>query len=286
MRCFKLSLLFAVLATNAAAALAKRPAAAIPIGSPGDWIGTDDYPAAALRFAMTGVTAFRLAVDATGKPSRCDVVASSGFDILDEATCQRLMTVARFRPARDSRGRPAEGSYSSRVRWTLPDQPRPATIEHLSSMILSIDQSGKLTSCRYVHHVPVEAQTSDDGLCEQAQDLQQEALGRALRGMFEGPSAEIEVLMATAFTSALRARAVAHKPGYEQRALSIHRLTVTKDGALTSCVFEEQRGTPDLIWDACAEAHDAKFDLPFAAFDEGGIATGWRITRVLLKTGK
>jgi hypothetical protein len=181
---------------------------------------------------MTGVTAFRLAVDRTGKPNRCDIVESSGFDVLDMTTCQRLMVNARFSPLRDRAGKPIEGTYSNRIRWVLPPGAGLPVSERFASMLLSIDQTGNVTSCRIVLHVPAESVTSAENLCEQAFNSPPPALGLEFRGNFQGPSADVEIQLADVFTPALRARVLSPMSGYEQRGLSIHRFTVTDDGKL------------------------------------------------------
>ncbi|MEP6868806.1 MAG: hypothetical protein ABJA20_09835, partial [Novosphingobium sp.] len=69
MKFAKMALVAITILAYAHTASAKdRASAPIPVGSPGDWIGTGDYPSAALLFNMTGTTSFRLAVDMTGKP--------------------------------------------------------------------------------------------------------------------------------------------------------------------------------------------------------------------------
>jgi TonB family protein len=286
----RLSLLALSMLAGAHSAFAKTPAsvsaAATPLGSPGDWIGSGDYPATALRFDMTGVTVFRLAVDATGKPSRCDIVESSGFDVLDTATCQRLMGNARFSPSRDRSGKPMEGTYSNRVRWVMPLGARPPVSERFASMLLSIDQTGTVTSCRFVFHVPAEAAMSAENPCKQALNSQPPALGLEFRGSFQGPSADVEIQLADVFTPALRARVLSPMPGHEQRALNIHQFTVTNDGKIGQCSYEEQRGSELLATDFCLEARRENFDPPFSAFNKDGVASGWHIMRVLLKTGQ
>ncbi len=271
--------------------LAEAPArgavGATPLGSPGDWIGSGDYPAIALRLNMAGITAFKLTVDATGAPSRCDVTTSSGFDALDRATCQRVMEHARFSPSRDRAGNPVGGTYSTRVRWVKPTGPRPAISERFASMSLSIDPAGKVTACRIVLHVPDEAVApSTEDPCQQARNSRPGAFGLIVRGDFQGPSATVEVQYADVFTSTLLARVMSAMPGYEQRGLNVHQFTVTHDGKVDQCRYEEQRGDDLLAEDYCASVGRESFDPPFSAFDKDGVASGWHITRVLLKTGQ
>jgi periplasmic protein TonB len=91
-----------------------------PIGRPGDWATTDDYPAAALRSGDHGRTGFRLDIGIDGKPTACTITASSGSDELDKATCRLLMRRARFHPAKGMDGDPIAASYSNGVTWAIP----------------------------------------------------------------------------------------------------------------------------------------------------------------------
>lgn len=100
-----------------------RPAT--PIGNPGNWILTDDYPAIALRQNWTGITAFRLTIGLSGFVVGCDITRTSGYAVLDQTTCTLITQRASFRPARDAQGKPVVGYYSSRVRWELPTLDNP-----------------------------------------------------------------------------------------------------------------------------------------------------------------
>ncbi len=92
-----------------------------PVGSPGDWVTSDDYPLTAIRDQREGTTGFRLTVGKDGLPTRCEIVASSGHADLDAKTCEVVMARARFTPGHDAKGRPVGGTYTSRVRWQVPD---------------------------------------------------------------------------------------------------------------------------------------------------------------------
>lgn len=87
----------------------------------------EDYPAAALRAGEQGRTGFRLAIAANGRVSGCTVTASSGSAALDSATCRLIASRARFRPALDPVGRPAEGNFDGGIVWSLPADPAPPT---------------------------------------------------------------------------------------------------------------------------------------------------------------
>lgn len=98
--------------------LAKAPQ---PRGRPGDWVTPNDYPSQDLREGNQGVVRFRLDIGANGRVMTCTVTASSGFPRLDAAACSKLASRARFDPAIDESGAKTAGSYSSSVRWTIPD---------------------------------------------------------------------------------------------------------------------------------------------------------------------
>src|SRR5579863_6412 len=268
----------------AQAASAKAPVGAVPVGSPADWVGSQDYPRAALQFHMAGTTAFRLAVDSTGKPSRCEIRSSSGFDVVDAAPCDNVMGKARFSAARNAAGQPVESGYTGRVRWVLPAAATTAISERLWSMLLAVDQTGKVASCRFVFHFPVEGASPGQNPCEFELKSTPPAFGQELRGSFQGSLVNVEIEMADVFTPALRERALAAMPGYEQRALYIFDFTVTSDSKLGECRWEEQRGSILLAQDFCAQAGRASFDPPFSAIGKDGVASGWHIMRVMLKT--
>ena len=101
-----------------------RITSAAPVGDPGGWIGSDDYPADAMRSGSTGVVNFTLAIDEMGKVTDCSVTESSRNQILDDATCALMMARARFTPARDDKGQPVASTFHKKVNWQLPHDPR------------------------------------------------------------------------------------------------------------------------------------------------------------------
>lgn len=96
------------------------PRAAMPLGSPGKWATSDDYPAAALREVREGVARFRVTIGADGRVRNCEILASSGSSDLDRATCANVAKRARFKPATDDTGATVSGSYTSAVKWEIP----------------------------------------------------------------------------------------------------------------------------------------------------------------------
>jgi TonB family protein len=82
-------------------------------------ITQDDYPPSALKAQQQGTVRIRLGVGASGRVEKCEVTATSGYEVLDSTTC-RLMTLrARFTPARDSSGNPTTDTVESQVTWSL-----------------------------------------------------------------------------------------------------------------------------------------------------------------------
>ena len=94
---------------------------ASPKGDPGSWATTDDYPPSSLRNEEAGTTGFRLEIGTDGKATSCSITKSSGFSALDDATCKVVSRRARFKPAKDASGTPIGDTYSSRVKWQIPN---------------------------------------------------------------------------------------------------------------------------------------------------------------------
>ncbi len=92
-----------------------------PRGNPGLWVTPNDYPTQDLREEHTGVTRVRLAIDREGRVAGCEVTASSGWPRLDTTACDKLTSRARFEPAMDETGAKVLGSFSTGVRWQIPE---------------------------------------------------------------------------------------------------------------------------------------------------------------------
>lgn len=94
---------------------------AVARGSKAEWIEADDYPQAAIRAAEEGSVTVKLAIDARGSVAGCDVLKSSGSQVLDGATCKAIQRRARYKPATDGAGRAIAAVDQHTVRWTLPE---------------------------------------------------------------------------------------------------------------------------------------------------------------------
>lgn len=93
-----------------------------PRGRPQNWATQADYPSRAQREEREGVTRFTVTVGLDGRVSNCTVVSSSGHSDLDEATCRLITRRARFEPATDGDGKETTGTWTSSVRWQLPER--------------------------------------------------------------------------------------------------------------------------------------------------------------------
>ncbi|MEN3971770.1 energy transducer TonB [Sphingomicrobium sp. XHP0235] len=74
-------------------------------------IGSEDYPAEALRNKGVGSVRVLVDVNAKGGVSDCTVMQSSGSRSLDRMTCAETRRNARFHPALDSSGRAVTSTY-------------------------------------------------------------------------------------------------------------------------------------------------------------------------------
>jgi protein TonB len=77
----------------------------------------DDYPAAAAGSGAHGRVAVMLKLDATGRVTGCSIMHTSGFPVLDAATCRNMQRRARFGPATDQNGKPIESFIAQSMEW-------------------------------------------------------------------------------------------------------------------------------------------------------------------------
>lgn len=136
----------AMLAILSVPALAAEPSPPRPMGSPGDWITDNDYPAAALREDAEGAVRFVLGIAADGSVTDCTVQQSSGDERLDAATCALVRARAKFTPALDAKGRPTTGTYASSVRWQIPHDSSLPPVMAVSYRVV-VEKDGSVSSC-------------------------------------------------------------------------------------------------------------------------------------------
>ena len=82
--------------------------------------GERDYPRAARRAGVEGTVSVRFTVEPDGGTSGCRITRSSGSAELDETTCRLIELRFRYRPARDSEGRPVPENVTRTFDWLLP----------------------------------------------------------------------------------------------------------------------------------------------------------------------
>lgn len=94
-----------------------------PRGNRAAWVTADDYPSSAMREEIEGLVEVELSIGTTGRAVACGIRQSPNAPALEEQNCRTLMRRARFNPATDANGRPVIGTFTSRIRWELPDDP-------------------------------------------------------------------------------------------------------------------------------------------------------------------
>ena len=82
-------------------------------------IGDEDYPRAALVDRAQGTVQFTFTVEPSGRIDHCRVTRSSGNRTLDATTCRLATQRFRFRPARDTAGRPIASDEPGEQNWRL-----------------------------------------------------------------------------------------------------------------------------------------------------------------------
>jgi protein TonB len=71
---------------------------------------------------VEGSVAVRFTVEPSGRVSGCTVIRSSANEELDSTTCRLIEQRFRYRPARDSEGRPVPEVISRTFDWLLPQR--------------------------------------------------------------------------------------------------------------------------------------------------------------------
>ena len=91
-----------------AQAAAAPPPSAIPIHNPDVRLlfSPNDYPPEAAKNHWQGMVQLDLTVGTDGRVMGCAAVHSSGYQVLDDATCKVLERRALFKPAVNSAGDP------------------------------------------------------------------------------------------------------------------------------------------------------------------------------------
>lgn len=85
------------------------------------WVTDNDYKPVWINREWEGTAGFRLSIGADGKVEGCTITNSTGHAALDDATCALVKRRAKFEAAKDDQGRSVRGTFSSAVRWQIPD---------------------------------------------------------------------------------------------------------------------------------------------------------------------
>lgn len=92
-----------------------------PIDNSGSWFTEASYPPRAAREERQGAVSYDLTIGADGSVLGCQASGPPGNADLEMATCDAILTRARFNPAADAAGKPVGGEYSGTVHWRIPE---------------------------------------------------------------------------------------------------------------------------------------------------------------------
>lgn len=92
-----------------------RPAT--PVGNPGNWAGSNDFPKAALANGQSGRVKFRLDVNEAGAVTNCVVLEQTRPTEFAKTSCQILVRRGKFTPALDKDGKPVRSFWVSSIVW-------------------------------------------------------------------------------------------------------------------------------------------------------------------------
>jgi TonB family protein len=84
-----------------------------------------NYPKRALAAGEQGMVAFKVRIDKSGQATSCEVTHSSGHRLLDDGTCQFILSSAAFKPVKDANGHRIEQVSEGVINWTIPGQAGP-----------------------------------------------------------------------------------------------------------------------------------------------------------------
>ena len=77
-----------------------------------------DYPVRALMRGLEGETTMRLTIGCDGVVKKCEIVSSSGHEILDDRACE-IMERTAFDPPRNAQGQSQEKVYTTSLTFSL-----------------------------------------------------------------------------------------------------------------------------------------------------------------------
>ncbi len=126
--------------------------------------GTDYSPQSYLA-KEEGPVGFRIAVDAQGNATGCEVTSSSGFARLDEATCPVLMgRVPKFEPAIDANGEAVAAYFADEADWKIRE---PELTNFVAKVLFVIGPTGNMERCEILEAKgDLPADYSPSSLCD------------------------------------------------------------------------------------------------------------------------
>lgn len=133
--------------------------AAEPIGDPGTWITSADYPSSEVQTGSAGATETVLLIDEKGEVRDCRVRLSSGSATLDATGCALLKVRGKFRPARDGTGARVATYKEQRIVWRRsPDADfRLPGVPSVVSVAVDVDVDGVIQGCTLLEKAPPRA---------------------------------------------------------------------------------------------------------------------------------
>lgn len=117
-----------------------------PIGSLEGVFTSDDYPVEALKKNEQGGVDIVIRIDTGGAVADCIVKKSSGSEILDRRTCDVIRERAKFKPARDRKGRPIASDYHQTINWRIAKDLAPSD-PWISRIVVNFGPFGEAVSC-------------------------------------------------------------------------------------------------------------------------------------------
>jgi TonB family protein len=236
-------------------------------------LGEDDYPVTAMRYGQQGKVVAALVVSESGEPTSCRVKQSSGFPVLDEATCRLLLARARFVPARDSRGKAVQSAVLQPINWVLPAEPLWPVKEWTGRFALVVSAQGQLRSCTVEVAPPVETGVSECGKMNPESDI----VPIFMRGNSE--RGDSTTVIETRFMSG---DAIIPNLGEEkgEKLIMRHaiRFTILPDGKVTDCETIERVGRVEHGRNMCDKVFAGPYQPPM---DASGQPTSQRAAIVM-----
>ena len=238
-----------------------------PIESLQEIVRPEDYPPEALARNQQGNVGIRIRVDETGAVRDCVVQESSGYASLDVQTCRLVWMRAKFRPARDTSGKPIAANTYAKIGWRIGKDAKLANSEPWSARVIVTYAPGKPVVCRF------EYEGAARGLPKEVENC---PTGAAAAKEFTADGISLIELISE------RGLTVGEKPkphtGPNEEVISelVVETDVDAAGKLLSCKTVEKVGTPgkDVPVDLCSQlskAYNPRTDahgepIPFAAY--------------------